>query len=89
MQVLLLYLPLSLHLPHFLPFFLNSTELDTEEVFGVVMKTRFGEILLTELCRTKFLSSLQINGFLNLALLVSVDRLYSCLGSWMCAESNF
>ena len=60
-QVLLLHLPqflLSLHLPRFLPFFLKSTELDTEEVFGVVMKTRLGEILLTELCRTKFLSSL-------------------------------
>ena len=59
-QVLLLHLPqflLSLHFPHFLPFFLQNTELDTE-VFGVVMKTRFGEILLTELCRTKFLSSL-------------------------------
>ena len=53
---LLLFL-LSLHLPRFLPFFLQNTELDTE-VFGVVMKTMFGEILLTELCRTKFLSSL-------------------------------
>ena len=41
----------------FLPFFLQNTELDTE-VLGVVMKTRFGEILLTELCQTKFLSSL-------------------------------
>ena len=60
-QVLLLYLPqflLSLHLPRFLPFFLQNTELDTEAVFCVVMKTRSGEILLTELCRTKFLSSL-------------------------------
>ena len=60
-QVLLLYLPQflpSLHLPHFLPFFLQNTELDTEAVFCVVMKTRLGEILLTELCRTKFLSSL-------------------------------
>ena len=56
-QVLLLHLPLSLHLPRFLPFFLQNTELDTE-VFGVVMKTMFGEILLTELCWTKFLSSL-------------------------------
>ena len=59
--VLLLHLPqflLFLHLLRFLPFFLKSTELDTEEVFGVVMKTRSGEILLTELCRTKFLSSL-------------------------------
>ena len=46
-----------LHLPRFLPFFLQNTELD-REVFCVVMKTRFGEILLTELCRTKFLSSL-------------------------------
>ena len=62
-QVLLLqvHLPqflLSLHLPHFLPFFLQNTELDTEAVFCVVMKTRFGEILLTELFQTKFLSSL-------------------------------
>ena len=59
-QVLLLHLPLfllSLHFPRFLPFFLQNTELDTE-VLGVVMKTRFGEILLTELGRTKFLSSL-------------------------------
>ena len=54
--VLLLFL-LSLHFPSFLPFFLQNTELDTE-VFGVVMKTLFDEILLTELCRTKFLSSL-------------------------------
>ena len=46
-----------LRLPRFLPFFLQDTELD-REVFCVVMKTRFGEILLTELCRTKFLSSL-------------------------------
>ena len=60
-QVLLLHLPqflLSLHLPRFLPFFLQNTELDTEAVFCVVMRTRLGEILLTELCRTKFLSSL-------------------------------
>ena len=42
----------------FLPFFLKNRELDTEEVFGVVMKTRLGEILSTELCWTKFLSSL-------------------------------
>ena len=40
-QVLLQFL-LSLHFPHFLPFFLQNTELDTE-VFGVVMKTRLGE----------------------------------------------
>ena len=46
-----------LRLPRFLPFFLQNTELD-REVFCVVMKTRFGEILLTELCRTRFLSSL-------------------------------
>ena len=59
-QVLLLQvqvLLLSLHFPRFLPFFLQNTELDTE-VFGVVMKTRLGENLSTELCRTKFLSSL-------------------------------
>ena len=56
-QVLLQFL-LSLHFLHFLPFFLKNTELDTEEVFGVVMKTRLGENLSTELCRTKFLSSL-------------------------------
>ena len=60
-QVLLqVHLPqflLSLHLPRFLPFFLQNTELDTE-VFGVVMKTRLGKNLSTELCRTKFLSSL-------------------------------
>ena len=59
-QVLLLHLPQflgSLHFPRFLPFFLQNTELDTE-VFGVVMKTRLGENLLTELCRTKFPPSL-------------------------------
>ena len=56
-QVLLLQVH-PLQFLHFLPFFLKNTELDTEEVFGVVMKTRLGEILLTELCQTKFLSSL-------------------------------
>ena len=56
-QVLLLQVH-PLQFLHFLPFFLKNTELDTEEVFGVVMKTRLGEILSTELCRTKFLSSL-------------------------------
>ena len=55
-QVLLQFL-LSLHFLHFLPFFQQNTELDTE-VFGVVMKTKLGENLSTELCRTKFLSSL-------------------------------
>ena len=57
LQMHLLQFLLSLHLPHFLPFFLQNTELDTE-VFGVVMKTRLGESLSTELCQTKFLSSL-------------------------------
>ena len=56
-QVLLLQVH-PLQFLHFLPFFLKNTELDTEEVFGVVMKTRLGEILSTELCRTKFPSSL-------------------------------
>ena len=58
LQVHLLQFLLSLCFPRFLPFFLKNTELDTEEVFGVVMKTSLDEILLTELCRTKFLSSL-------------------------------
>ena len=52
----------ALCLPRFLPFFLQNTELD-REVFCVVMKTWFDEILLTELCRTKFLLSLQVNEF--------------------------
>ena len=60
-QVLLRFL-LSLHLPCFLPFFLQNTELDTE-VFCDVMETLSDEILLTELCRTKFLSPLQVNEF--------------------------
>ena len=56
-QILLLQVH-PLQFLHFLPFFPKNTELDTEEVFGVVMKTRLGEILSTELCQTKFLSSL-------------------------------
>ena len=56
-QILLLQVH-PLQFLHFLPFFLKNTKLDTGEVFGVVMKTRLGEILSTELCQTKFLSSL-------------------------------
>ena len=46
----------------------GNTELDTEAVFGFVWTTRSLDISLTELCWTRFLSSLTEYGEGNLAL---------------------